>query len=225
MRRRAKEIETGAESLEVHDAKERGRRRDRGRGGPQAQCRADGPDPQRADAAQAQPGRGLRLHELRLAGPGGRPPAHGGVLRERREGGGRGGDQGPGHAGVLRPAQHRRAGRPIRALARSAGPDHPPDDQAAGRHPLRADRLGRGVRAGRRPAERAGPPGRGDLLHLGPHLQRGGVRLPAVRPRVRHQQPARLLQHVPRVDQHRPGRIDRHRQGQRHASRTCTTPS
>ena len=34
----------------------------------------------------------------------------------------------------------------------------------------------------------------------GQDLQRGGVRLPALRPRLRHQQPARLLQHVPRVD-------------------------
>ena len=120
------------------------------------QCRADGPGPQRANAAQAQPGRGLRLHELRLAGPRRRAPAHRGVLRERGQGGRRGGDQGAGHAGVLRAAQHRRARRPVRALARPAGPDHPPDGQAAGRHPLRADRLGRGVRAGRRPPERAG---------------------------------------------------------------------
>ena len=56
-------------------------------------------------------------------------------------------------------------------------------------------------------------PGRGDLLHLRQDLQRGGVRLPAVRARVRHQQPARLLQHVPRVDVGGAGRGDRHRQG------------
>ena len=86
-----------------------------------------------------------------------------------------------------------------------------------GRHPLRADRLGRGLRADRRRAARAGQPGRGDLLHLRPGLQRGGLRLPAVRPRLRHQQPARLLEHVPRVDEHRPAGVHRHRQGQRHA--------
>jgi hypothetical protein len=40
----------------------------------------------------------------------------------------------------------------------------------------------------------------GDLLHLRQDLQRGRVRLPALRPGLRHQQPARLLQHVPRVD-------------------------
>ena len=65
-------------------------------------------------------------------------------------------------------------------------------------------------------AERPGQPGRGDLLHLRPDVQRGGVRVPAVRPGVRHQQPARLLQHVPRVDQSVAlAEIDRHRQGQR----------
>ena len=58
-------------------------------------------------------------------------------------------------------------------------------------------------------------PGRGPLLHLRSDLQRGRVRLPAVHPGVRHQQPARLLQHVPRVDVGGAGRDDRHRQGQR----------
>ena len=78
-----------------------------------------------------------------------------------------------GHAGVLRPAQHRRARRADRALARSAGPDHPPDDQAAGRHPLRpigwddafaliADRAERAwpTRTRRSSTPRAGPPTR-----------------------------------------------------------------
>ncbi len=40
---------------------------------------------------------------------------------------------------------------------------------------------------------------------------------------LRHQQPARLLEHVPRVDEHRAGGVDRHRQGQRHASTTSTS--
>ena len=53
----------------------------------------------------------------------------------------------------------------------------------------------------------------------GPDLERGRVRLPAVRPGVRHQQPARLLEHVPRVDQRGAGRDHRHRQGQRDAGR------
>ena len=47
----------------------------------------------------------------------------------------------------------------------------------------------------------------------GQDLQRGGVRLPAVRPRLRHQQPARLLEHVPRVHVGRARRDHRHRQG------------
>ena len=70
----------------------------------------------------------------------------------------------------------------------------------AGRRPLRADQLGR--RASTLIAEHlrgARHPRRGGLLHLGPHQQRGRVPLPAVRPQLRHQQPARLLEHVPRV--------------------------
>ena len=63
----------------------------------------------------------------------------------------------PGHAGVLRPAQHRRARCPDRALAGSAGPDHRADGQASRGQPLRADLLGRRLRHHRRPAERAWP--------------------------------------------------------------------
>ena len=95
----------------------------------------------------------------------------------------------------------------------------------AGRHPLRADRLGRGVRHDRRPAARPGQPGRGRVLHLGKDLQRGRVRLPAVRPVLRHQQPPRLLQHVPRVDERGAGGGDRHRQGIGEPARTSRTPS
>ena len=36
------------------------------------------------------------------------------------------------------------------------------------------------------------------VLHVGPHEQRSRVPLPAARPVVRHEQPARLLEHVPR---------------------------
>ncbi len=60
-----------------------------------------------------------------------------------------------------------------------------------------------------------GSPDEAALLHLGPHQQRGGLPLPAVRPRARHEQPARLLQHVPRVVGFRALRDHRHRQGQR----------
>ena len=61
--------------------------------------------------------------------------------------------------------------------------------------------------------QRAGQPGRGGVLHLRAHQQRGGVPLPAAGPQLRHQQPAGLLQHVPRVLRHRADRVDRHRQG------------
>ena len=56
---------------------------------------------------------------------------------------------------------------------------------------------------------------RGAVLHLGPTQQRGCVPAAAVRAGLRHQQPARLQQHVPRVQRLRAGRDTRHRQGQR----------
>ena len=80
-------------------------------------------------------------------------------------------------------------------------------------HALRADRWDEAFELIGETLRGLDEPGRGDLLHLGQDLQRGGVRLPALRPRLRHQQPARLLQHVPRVDLGRAGRDDRHRQG------------
>ena len=52
-----------------------------------------------------------------------------------------------------------------------------------GRHPLRADRLGRGVQLDRRRAAALARSRRGGLLHLGPHLERGGVPVPAAGPR------------------------------------------
>ncbi len=116
---------------------------DRRRGVDEAGAGADGADPDRPHPPRPQPGRGLRLHELRLAGSRAGTPAPGRVLRERRQGRRRGGHDRPGDAGVLRRAQHRRARRALRVLARPAGPHHPPDGQAAGRHALRADRLGR----------------------------------------------------------------------------------
>ena len=149
-----------------------------------------------------------------------RAPAHRGVLRERGQGGRRGGDQGAGDAGVLRArtaspsstpspstGSASRAGSPTRWSSDRAAPTTSRSswDEA---YALVADQL-----------NALDSPGRGDLLHLGPDLERGGVRLPAVRPRVRHQQPAGLLQHVPRVDQHGAGRDHRHRQGQRDAGR------
>ena len=132
----------------------------------------------------------------------------------------------PRDPGVLRRAQHRGPGPAVRALARPAGPDHPSDGQAARARPTTTpidwDEAFALIGA---ELQRAGQPGRGDLLHLGPGLQRGGVRLPAVRPGVRHQQPARLLEHVPRVDQHRAGRSRSASARPASASRTSTTRS
>ena len=58
---------------------------------------------------------------------------------------------------------------------------------------------------GRRAAV-AGVARRGVVLHLGPRQQRGGLPVRALRPAVRHEQPARLLQHVPRIERSRPER-------------------
>ena len=138
--------------LEVEHPKDHAAGPDGGRRVDEAGAGPHGAEANRADPAQAQPGRGFRLHELRVARSGGRPPAPGRVLRERREGGRRGGHQGPGDSRILRRAQHRRPGPAVRALARSAGPDHPSDGQASRRHPLSADRVGRGVRADRPPS-------------------------------------------------------------------------
>ena len=74
----------------------------------------------------------------------------------------------------------------------------------------------------RRAAARPADPGRGVVLHLGPHQQRGRVPLPADGAPVRHEQPAGLLEHVPRVERRRAGALDRHRQGHRCCSRTST---
>ena len=75
--------------------------------------------------------------------------------------------------------------------------------------------MGRRARRDRRRAPRARRPERGRVLHLGSHLERGRLPVPAARAGVRHEQPARLLQHVPRVERRRARRDDRHRQGHR----------
>lgn len=191
----------------------RRRRPARDRAHPEDRAAADGRRPHRAHPAQGQPEGRLRLPGLRLAR--GRQAAHRRVLRERRQGGRRGGHAAPGHPGVLRRAPARRPGHALRVLAGPAGPDHAPDVPAGGRRPVQGGQLGAGLRDHRRGADGPRLPRRGPLLHLGPHQQRGRVPLPAVRPRVRHQQPARLLQHVPRVLGLRTDRDHRHRQGQR----------
>ena len=163
--------------------------------------------------AAAQSARRLRLPRLRVAG-GARRPQVRRVLRERRQGRRRGGHPPRRHAGVLRPPLGRRAGGQPGVLAVPAGPARPirwccgPETTTTARSAgttrtgLIADHL-----------QRAGQPGRGGVLHLRPHQQRGRVPLPTAGPQLRHQQPAGLLEHVPRVLGHRADRVDRHRQG------------
>ena len=81
------------------------------------------------------------------------------------------------------------------------------------RHALPADRMGRRLPLDRRTPQRPRQPGRGVLLHVGAHQQRGRVPVSAAGPQLRHQQPAGLLQHVPRVLGHRADGLHRHRQG------------
>ena len=127
------------------------------------------------------------------------------VLRERRQGRGRGGDAAPDHRRRSSP-QHPVADLATRSglLARPAGPPDRADGASEpGRDHYEPMTLGRGVRPRRRRAAEPGRPRRGGLLHVRAHQQRGRVRLPAVRPALRHEQPARLLEHVPRVERRR----------------------
>ncbi len=87
------------------------------------------------------------------------------------------------------------------------------------RDALRRDQVGRGVPFNRRRAERLGLARRGGLLHFGAHVERGGLPLSTLRTAVRHEQPARLLEHVPRVFGARAHRDHRRRQGHRHPRR------
>ena len=74
-------------------------------------------------------------------------------------------------------------------------------------------------------AERARLSRRGGLLHLGPRQQRGGLLVGPLRPAVRHEQSARLLEHVPRIERDRPDRDDRHRQGDACGSKISRMPT
>ena len=140
-----------------------------------------------------------------MAGPG--PPHAGRVLRERRARGDVGGhdadraDVASGRSTRSRTCEDRseywlgQQGRLVEPVHKPAGSDHYEPISWADAFRLVADRLTR---------PRLARPGR--VLHERPDGQRDGVRLPAVRARVRHQQPARLLEHVPRVDGHRDAR-------------------
>ena len=131
----------GDAGIEVGRAPTLGCRCHRGPGHRHQVRRPDGRPAQPADAAQGQPAGRLRLPRLCLARS--RRDQPGGVLRERREGGRRGGDAAPGGARVLRRPFARRTARRLRPLARAAGPAHHADVPRRGRHPLPAGVLGR----------------------------------------------------------------------------------
>ena len=121
----------------------------------------------------------------------------------------------PRPTGVLVRAPGQRPGAAQRVLARPAGSADRAGAQAGRLRPLRTGVVGRRAR-GRRPSPTCpGLPRRGDLLHLRAHQQRSRVRLPTVRPGVRYQQPAGLLEHVPRKHERRARRDARRRQGER----------
>ena len=168
------------------------------RWGPVAACsRCSGSTRRTASTARAAPGPS-REH---------RAPRR--VLRERRQGGRRGGDRAPGRRREFFAEHTRRRAAPRSPTTGSASRAGSPSRWccAPGGDHYEPIALGRRVRADRRASCSAlDSPGRGRLLHLGPHQQRGGVPLPALRPRVRHQQPARLLEHVPRVERRRADR-------------------
>jgi hypothetical protein len=113
----------------------------------------------------------------------------------------------------FRAARSRGARGAERPLAQRARAPHGTDGAARGRGALRADRVGRGLRAHRDGAARAADAGCGGVLHLGADEQRGGVSLAIVRAAIRDEQPAGLLQHVSRIERRRAERDDRHRQG------------
>ncbi len=169
----------------------------------------------RVDAAGAEPARRLRLPGLRLARP--RAHVHLRVLRERGQGRGRRDHRQARHARVLC-APHRH--QPARAERLRTGEPGPPDRADGVRRrvrPLRADQLGRCLRADRKAPTRPALARHGGLLHLGARQQRGCLPLPADGAPLRHQQLPRLLEHVPRADLGRPAGGGRHRQGHRAA--------
>ena len=176
---------------------------------------------------RAQPGRRLRLPGLRLARPGARAPAHGGVLRERREGGRRGGDARRRSTASSSPRTPSRSSRGrTRLLARPAGPDHRADGAARGRDPLRADQLGRRVRPDRRPPQRGSTtPDEAVFYTSGKTSNEAAFAYQLFVRCLRHQQPPRLLEHVPRVDAARRSPRRSASARARSASRTSTRPS
>ena len=198
----------------------RGRRDEAGRG-------ADGRAAHGPDPAPAQPGRRLRLPGLRLAGPRPGPPAHRGVLRERRQGRRRGGHPAPGRPRSSSPstriAELRRAHR---LLAGPAGPAHRADGAPAraARHyePISWDDAFALIADHLRELD---SPDEAVFYTSGRTSNEAAFLYQLFVRALRHQQPARLLQHVPRVDRRR-ARARRSASARAASrSRTSTTPS
>ena len=91
----------------------------------------------------------LRLPRLRMARRARRPQVRR-VLRERRQGCRRGGDQARRHRRLLRAAFHHRPGCTTRVLAVPAGPAHRTGGAAPRRRPLQTHQLGRRLPLDRR---------------------------------------------------------------------------
>ena len=167
--------------------------------------------PHRAGAEPAQSPRRLRLPWLRLAGPAGSPAA-GGVLRERRQGRRRGEHAADRRARLLRRPPRVGVVAALRVLAGQPGPADRTDGHPRRIGQLPTDHLGRRLHADRG-APAGHHPGPGGVLHVGPDLERGRVSVPVDGQVLRHEQPAGLLEHVPRVVGHRAAADHRHRQG------------
>ncbi|WP_338088778.1 FdhF/YdeP family oxidoreductase [Nocardioides daphniae] len=104
---------------------------------------------------------------MRVARPGARRAAPRRVLRERRQGRRRGGHPGPRRRRLLRGALGRGAARAQRVLAGQTGSHRGARRAAPRRQPLRADRVGRGVRARRRAPQRPRRPDRASFYTSG----------------------------------------------------------
>ena len=171
----------------------------------------------RQGVARDEPDRRLRLPGVRVARPAGRRPEPVRVLRERRQGDRRGGDT----ARATPELFERMTVDELRELS-----DFELGQLGRLTHPMMLDgsRHYRAISwddaiAVTADTLRAVGPAHKRVLHVGAHVERSGVPLPARGADVRDEQFSRLLEHVPRVERRRARRSHRHRQGHRLARR------
>ena len=158
------------------------------------------------------PERRLRLSRLCVAGRSvGAQARH---LRERRQACHVGASACEGRPRVLRRPHRQRAGRVERLRPRGGGTARRASELQPCKRQVRADLLEERLRARRRQAAGAREPAPGVILHLRAAQQRSDLPLPALGARVRHEQPAGLLEHVPRGQ--RPGDDGGARDRERH---------